>query len=208
MNEEKENYKTTLIVGPMYSGKSTALVQRMEKYLYAKKKVLLIRPKKDDRGYVTHNNLLGIENLEKKFYTLLFRVYMNEVTKDNYDEIKAQNFDAVFIDEYFMIKNSSLFAYSNPGGDVYFAGLLASSEGKLFDETIRILPFCDSIHFLKAVCTKCGKDASMTLYTGNKSKDEDIIVDTNDTLFEPVCKECWKKFSRKGEVVNYGNEVL
>ena len=51
----------------MYSGKSTALFQRLEKLLYAKKRILLIRPKKDDRGYFTHSNGIEIDNLLEKF---------------------------------------------------------------------------------------------------------------------------------------------
>lgn len=50
----------TLIAGPMYGGKSTALLQKMERYIYAKKRVCFIHPIQDNRGYITHNGIKDI----------------------------------------------------------------------------------------------------------------------------------------------------
>lgn len=66
---------TRLITGPMFSFKTSRLVHSMEKYLLAKKRILFFRPKKDDRGYVSHNN--GIENL---FNNLKDQIEVHEVS--------------------------------------------------------------------------------------------------------------------------------
>lgn len=177
----------------MFSGKSTALLQRMEKYLYAKKHILLIRPKKDNRGYFTHSEQ-SLKKLEDKGLVLL---ELSRINAGIVSETEKKDYDAVFIDECFMIPGASQFCYVSKF-DVYFAGLLASSEGIMFEEVVKILPFCDSVKFLQSVCVECGNDASMTLYVGRRKKTSDVVVDTHDTLYKPVCRACWLKLN--GEV--------
>ena len=83
----------------MYSGKSTALFQRLEKLLYAKKKVLLIRPKKDDRGYFTHSNGIEIDNLLEKFSETFKIVYWKKCPQSEKIYFNLEECDAVFVDE-------------------------------------------------------------------------------------------------------------
>jgi len=180
----------TLLTGPMFSGKSTALVQRMEKYLYANKKIILVRPHKDDRGYLTHSGF-GLKN---KFEQLIAIEYMSEITEEDCRRWDSSDASALFIDEYFMIKNCKNLVHMK-NIDIYLAGLLATSEGTLFDEARDILPFCTSIKLLKAVCSKCGKEANMSGYIGQTKKTEDVVVDTNDDLYKPLCITCWQELN-------------
>ena len=126
----------TLICGPMYSGKSTALFQRLERCLYAKKKVLLIRPRKDDRGYFTHSGGIDLKALEEKFDKFVI-LTVKELELSDCESIKKDGFDDVFVDEYFMIPGASSLCHQNYF-NVYYGGLLASSECELFEETKKI----------------------------------------------------------------------
>lgn len=170
------------IFGPMYSGKSSLLKQKMERYLYAHKKVVLIRPKIDNRGYFCHNN--EQDKIFEKFSISV--LYENEITDTLIEELKS--FDLVCVDEFFMIKNNVKLIYLN--SDIVFSGLLASSECKLFDECISILPYCDEIVKINAVCEKCGADANYSYYKG-KNKTTDILI--GDTEYIPLCKSCYLK---------------
>lgn len=186
----------TLICGPMYSGKSTMLIQKMERYIYANKRICLIRPVRDDRGYFTHG---GIDNVKKILKNNDGYVETNLFEESQVTEI-IKNYDAVFIDEYFMIENCSLFCKlftDNKKCDVYFAGLLASSENKLFSETVQILPYCDDIIKLNGVCVGidnrgCGSQyGNYSGYFGKNEKNLDILV--GDTDYKCLCRRCYKK---------------
>ena len=173
----------TLICGPMYSGKSTALLQRVERSLYANRSVIVIRPLRDDRGYLTHNDEDNpLISLSKKF-DKLSSMSCAEITDEVLVGLKS--YDDVFVDEYFMIKNNKKL-FEIYGGktlvkNIYFAGLLASSENKLFEETIEILPYCDKIRKLNGVCTKCGsEEGNFTTYQGATEKTGDILVGDNE----------------------------
>ena len=189
----------TLITGPMFSGKSTFLLQKIERAVYGKKSVLLIRPKNDDRGYFTHSD----GRMNKLLSTLIDtkKIDFKEVTEFKEDDLEfIKDYDSIFVDEYFMIKNNALVAkeMQNYKGkqEIYFAGLLSTSENQLFDEAITLLPYCENIIKLNGVCMECGDDnANYSMYKGD-SKTQKIIVGDEDK-YECVCKACYERIKGK-----------
>lgn len=192
----------SLIVGPMFSGKSTFLLQKIERAVYGKKRVLLIRPKKDDRGYFTHSGG-GMNSLLKKLIDDK-KIDFKEMTEFSEENISfTSNYDCIFVDEYFMIKNNDILAKSMQdfriNQDIYFAGLLSTSENTLFDEAIKVLPYCENIIKLNGVCMRCGNDnANYSMFKGT-NKTESIIVGDNDK-YECVCKSCFEKIKGKSSL--------
>ncbi len=187
----------TLICGPMYSGKSTALFQRLERCLFARKKVLLIRPKKDDRGYFTHSGGVDLKKLEENFRECFYIEEVESIGTSFLNWILYEKFEAVFVDEYFMIPGAHQLCYQN-NYDVYFGGLLADSDCKLFEETIKILPFCEKIKKLNSVCMGfdlkgCDKEANYSVYLGG-AKDQILV---GDRCYACMCAECYDKFMNK-----------
>ena len=183
-----------LITGPMFSGKSTLLFQKMERYVYARKNVLLIRPKRDTRTFFSHSSL--DTSLKKLANSGKIKTHsIHEFTTDmNFDD-----YDAVFVDEYFMIKNCTQLAlHRRTEQDIYFAGLLATSECELFPETISLLPFCDSIIKLNGVCTQCGSQFGNYSYYTMGKKTNAIVVGDNE--YTCLCQNCYIKNQNEKEV--------
>ena len=171
----------------MYSGKSTALFQRLERLLFAKKKVLLIRPKKDDRGYFTHSESVDLDKLSEKYAEQFKITYCKTFSDEDLNKLINDNFNAIFVDEFFMIPGIHKLCYQNTF-DVYFSGLLASSECELFEETIKILPYCDKIKKLNAVCMTCGSEFANYSFA-NFKKTSTIVV--GDTKYKCLCQKCY-----------------
>lgn len=185
-----------LITGPMYSGKSMMLYQKMERYTYAHKKVALVRPYKDSRSYFSHSPVdIG---LKKLCDTGMIEVLSTNKFDEEFVSLLA-SYAAVFVDEYFMIENCAALV-SNIGAfqDVYFAGLLATSECKMFDEAIAILPFCDSIVKLNGVCTQCGSQLGNYSYYKLGNKTQAVVV--GDTDYTCLCRSCYKKSIEKSGI--------
>ena len=180
-----------LFCGAMYSGKSKSLVREMIKFTYAKKKILFIRPSTDDRGYITHSsNESEINKLidEGKIKSM----FLDDFTNTTVSNILSEDYNAIFIDEFFMIKNNrnllqtSLFYKCNV--DIYLAGLIADSDGHTFDETVRILPLCDEIEKLNGVCTRCGSMLGNYSYHIGAKKSQ---IEVGDVKYECVCGKCY-----------------
>lgn len=84
--------------------------------------------------------------------------------------------------------------------DIYFAGLLASSENELFPEAIKILPYCDDIIKLNGVCmgvdnNTCG--SQLGNYSGYFGKNKKGLIEVGDNLYKCLCRNCYKKAFKK-----------
>lgn len=177
----------TLICGPMYGGKSTALFQRLERFLFAKKKVLLIRPKKDNRGYFTHSGGVNLEELQSRNKDYLFIWQVEFLDEETSNKIASEGFEAVFVDEYFMIPGSHVLC-RQCSYDVYYGGLLSDSDCELFEEAIKILPYCDKIKKLNGVCMDCGSELGNYSFADFDKKDKVVV---GDSKYKCLCYKCY-----------------
>ena len=60
--------------------------------------------------------------------------------------------------------------------DVYFAGLLSTSENTLFPEAISLLPYCDDIIKLLGICMRCGSDlGNYSMFKGGEKKETIVL---------------------------------
>lgn len=175
------------IVGPMFSSKSTQLFYHIEKYVIAGRKVVLVRPDKDTRNYFSHSIVdekLKLLIEQNKVQTL----YTNDLSDKDFSF-----FDAVFIDEFFMIKNCiDVFKkHYNMNIHFYCAGLIADSDAEMWPEVVKVLPYVDEITKLQGVCTQCGSMYGNHSYFKNGEKTKLHIGDEGE--YECLCSECFLK---------------
>ena len=185
----------TFITGPMFASKSSELLNRMERYYYAKKKILLVRPKKDTRDYFSHEKANDERLIKMKPDEIVINDFQEIFDKDLFEEMLRADYKAIFIDEAFMIKDVwkfckfEGFAKSNP--DIFFVGLLASSECEVFPEVVKFLPRCDEIIKLNAVCMDCGSYPANYSYFCGGEKKSDILI--GDNKYQCLCSSCYFK---------------
>lgn len=74
--------------------------------------------------------------------------------------------------------------------DVYIASLLCSSENKMFEEIIKLLPYCEKIEKLNGVCMKCGSKLGSYSFYIKGNKDHEIEIGGEDN-YQIRCKECY-----------------
>ncbi|MGC9771590.1 thymidine kinase [Fervidobacterium islandicum] len=186
--------KLTVITGPMYSGKTTELLNFAEIYEIGRKKTLIFKPAIDTRysadDVVTH-----------KFHKMPARVVKDTKQLFEYYQTLKEKPDAVFIDEvhFFdaelavIVKKIAL-----DGVDVYCAGLDMSYLWEPFETTAKLMALADEVIKKKAVCEVCGEYKATLSY---KLKSNGGVFDVGGKdKYIAVCKECYERYEKNGEI--------
>ncbi len=181
--------KIEVIFGPMFSGKTTYLINRVKQLESEGKKVKVFKPVVDDRYgetiICTHD-----------------KVSFTAYNIKDMEEAKAGDCDVVVVDEYFFFKDALLNyckKWKEEGRHVIIAGLdlnylgnpIRFVDSRKNSEDLKMI--ADEIHFLKSKCAVCGGDASMTERFA-KSDEEKLVGGAE--AYRPVCKKHhpkWKK---------------
>lgn len=182
---------TRIILGPMFSSKSSELLRYLERGIRGQKRVCLIRPNNDNRDYFSHS--IGSQAV---FENLKFDIYnfpIDEAPLD-YDFCLSdlKEYDIIGIDECQFISylDELVIDLIKIKKDVYIAGLLATSEAIMFEPIKKVLPYCDYIEKLNAVCSKCGSDLGNYTKYKDGIKTESVVVGGADK-YTAYCSECY-----------------
>lgn len=173
-----------IYTGPMFSGKSTRLIQEYNKF-YNKENILVLKPVKDTRtkskirarGLDIDITALSIKDLSE---------ILDIIKLDKY-----KNNRVIFIDEaQFLTGDVSIISkLSLNGYDFHIAGLNQTSEQTPFGIMPNLMAIADNIELIKAKCKICNKDAQYTYCLVHK--DNEILVGSNEYI--PICTECLRK---------------
>ena len=178
--------KLKMFVGPMFSGKSTKLLQQIDRYKLANKNIICFKPQMDTRytkdGYiVTHNDIHAPCHLIENGHEML-------TIFDRLNE--EEHIDAVAVDEAFMIEgiaDACVSIFYSRKIDMLISTIDISASLIPFDEVSALLSHATHIKKCKAVCTVCGEDATYTLRKFTIDSTEEQIRVGGTDLYEPRC---------------------
>ena len=181
----------TVITGPMFAGKSSALISKGISHIIAGDCVVAFKPSIDDR-YDTENITTHYGD---KFsaYVVNSDSFFNEAYEcfKKYD----RDMDVILIDEAQFFNRVQILRCINEWiewSHVIVAGLAQDSSGRPFGAMPDILALADNIICLKAVCSRCKKVNSATR-TFSKIKLKSKIVVGGSDIYEPRCFGCWNE---------------
>jgi thymidine kinase len=174
--------KLELIIGNMFSGKSSELIRRINREKSINKKILVVNFISDNRygnnSVATHDNLrVNCLKLAK----------LNDITEN-----MIQQYDSFFIDEGQFF--SDLFDIVLKLVDIHHkhvvvSGLDGDYQRNTFGDIVRLIPVCDTLDKLKAYCCKCnnGVSAHFTKRIA-KNKSTSVIDIGGNEKYIPVCR--------------------
>ena len=188
MNAESGEGKIELIIGPMFSGKSTRLIEQMRKYVYKAKKTIMVKYYADQRyseksEVVTHD-LIKYDSINCK------------LLHNSFETLKQ--YDVIGIDEgqFFADLVEVCEELALMGKIILIAALNGDFRMEPFPVIQRIISKADKIKLLKAYCFNCHKDAKFSLRIVQSN--ETVLIGAGEA-YKPACRECHVFFSKQRE---------
>lgn len=184
-NQYREGW-IEVICGCMFAGKTEELIRRINVLSYARKNILVFKPKIDDR-YSTTEIASHAGSKVSCIVISEAKEILNHVNYDTdvvaIDEVQFFDEDVVDICEYL----------ADSGLRVMVAGLDKDFRGEPFGVLPDLLTRAEFVTKLTAVCAKCGAPATRTqrIINGKPASFNDPIVLVGaKEAYEPRCRHC------------------
>lgn len=176
----------SVIVGPMFSGKTLTLIRYVERLERAGTRFQAFYPAHGERGEPGKIMSQGVAGQ---------KLTVEATPVDAPEEIEAAVADDsphyVLIDEAHLIEHSTLIAVVDrclkKGINVLAAGLDLDHSGEPFNWMPDILALADNVEKLTAVCEHENCDSEATR-TGRKEERPERIIIGDDTLYKALCR--------------------
>ena len=174
-----------IIMGCMFSGKSTELIRLANRYKVLDMKVLIVNHTLDNRysesAVATHS-----------------QIKMDCLSIDSLDKIKSKYIDLYNDSQVVIIEEAQFFeglyefvlnACEQDGKNMIVVGLDGDSNRNMFGDIIKLIPVCDSVKKLYGLCVRC-KDGTKACFTKRLvENDQQVFIGTSE--FQAVCRKCY-----------------
>lgn len=190
----------TVIFGPMFSGKTTRLIQELTRFVDVtleshNTKCLLINHIFDDR-----NSEVGVSSHSSSFKGVSLNI--DVVQSLNLSKVDVENYDVIGIDEgQFFEDLHTVRQWVRKNKNVIISGLISDSFMKPFGQIYTLIPESDNVIQCHSICSECIKKcgrivtpdllssmkAPFTFRIDSANKDSQVLVGASDKYI-PVCR--------------------
>jgi thymidine kinase len=182
-----------IIKGPMFSGKTTRLLDIYKKYSFCEIKAMVINYEKDnrysDRLLSSHDKVM-IPCIKALKLSDIIQFDDNSVTNNKYyDDFMSAK--AILINEgqfFDDIVEWVTIAVEKYHKNVYICGLNSDFKRKKFGNWLELETISDNVVMLQSFCSNCKKKPA--IFSHRLSKETEIELIGAD-CYIPVCRKCY-----------------
>jgi thymidine kinase len=194
-NKDKQNCYNCgyleIFTGPMYSGKTSKILDIYKQCIYCNINVMVINHSLDNRYdnemLSTHDkNMIPCYKLDK--LSILF-----DKSNDNQKLLTInayKNARVILINEsqFFSDLEENIKNMLKDKKQVYIAGLDGDFEQKKFGQILDLIPLCDKFTKFTSLCAMC-KDGTQAIFSKRLTNEKEQTIIGSDNYI-PVCRSC------------------
>jgi len=175
-----------VILGPMFSGKTSHIIKTYRQYLFCNAEILVINHK-DDTRYDEYK----LSNHDNTKIDCIQCSNLGDIMT-SHDHILRSKFHVVLINEgqFFPdLYNTVYTLVNNMHHHVYVCGLDGDYLLNKFGQMLDLIPLCDKVIKLNSLCVRC-RNGTKAIFTHRITDDtEQMVIGTDN--YEPLCRKCY-----------------
>ena len=196
INNQSASY-LELFIGPMFSGKTSKLVEIYKQCIFCNIPVAVINhsidQRYDDTLLSTHDKVMipciQTNKLKDVWYygSLETEIVLNRLD----DSVKLVAADVIIINEgqFFEDLLPAINHMLQHNKKIYVGGLDGDFERKKFGQILDLIPLCDKITKMTSLCGLC-KNGTAGIFSKRITKEKEQTVVGSDNYI-PVCRSCY-----------------
>lgn len=170
-----------LVIGPMFSGKSTSLMNKIRQHQILQRNVLVLKHSSDQR--------YSAECIASHDFVVTNATSTTHL-KDVYDTSSYKNASSIFIEEAQFFDDLHEFvqrAVEDHGKHVVVVGLDGDYERVPYMQVLSLIPLADSVERRNSLCVKC-MDGTLASFSQRivPSNERHVVGGTDKYI--PVCR--------------------
>lgn len=172
--------KLEMIIGPMFSGKSTELIREIRLAKVIEKKVLVIKPLLDDRYENTKIVSHSFESEECNTIDFLYKL----------DE-QVLKYDLIVIDEgqFFPdLKETVLKWVEQYNKEILIGGLDGDFKRKPIGQILELIPYADKCKKISSMCKLCN-DGTKAIFSHRITNNSEQVQIGGSESYSPLCRK-------------------
>lgn len=176
-----------IIIGPMFSGKTSSLIPLFRRFTKAKKNVLVVNYAGDTRYSTSH---LSTHDGQMIPCTMTYKLENVHTT--------AMESDVILVNEcqFFADLKEYIPKWVDDGHKrVYICGLDGDYKRQMFGDTLSLVPLADKVIKLTSICEDCGDDAPFTFRYPSDSNGDQIQIGVKE--YKACCRRCYQEETKK-----------
>jgi thymidine kinase len=196
-HSKKDTGYLEVIIGPMFSGKTSKLIEIYKQCIFCNIPVCIINHSIDTRYHdtmiSTHDRIMvpciQANNLND--------VWINNNVNDNNNNNNNNN-NIIRNNDVFLINEGQFFPdlygvvldMVNNNKTVYICGLDGDFERNKFGQILDLIPYCDAVTKLTSLCSLC-KNGSRGIFSMRTTGEKQQTLIGSDNYI-PVCRKCYE----------------
>lgn len=173
-----------IIIGPMFSGKTSKLLDLYKQYTFCDVKVAVINHSEDTRYDA---NMLSSH--DKVMIHCIQTTSLSHLT--NEDEIYDAGVILINEGQFFADLYGFVFDMLKFNKKIYVSGLDGDFERKKFGQILDLIPLCDKVTKMTSLCSLC-KNGTPGLFSMRLTKEKKQMV-IGSSNYIPVCRVCYEE---------------
>jgi len=184
-----------LIIGPMFSGKTSELLQIYKQCKFCSIPVSIINHTIDKRYHDTmissHDKIMA-PCLQANKLTDIWTRLQSGNESDIYSNKLLRSAEVILINEgqFFSDLYEVVVDMLNHNKKVYICGLDGDFERKKFGSILDLIPLCDKVRKLTSLCSNC-RDGTQAIFSMRLTSEKEQTIVGSDNYI-PVCRKCYK----------------
>ncbi len=173
-----------LILGPMFSGKTTELIRIYNKYTACGIECLMINHWTDIR-YNNEGHVISHD--QRKIHSLNLNTLYHTSVVSGPEDVILINEGQFFPDLYDTVK----ILVDTCKKQVFVCGLDGDFKREKFGQILDLIPLCDNVIKLKAVCQHCKKCDAIYTYRKSNEEEQTIVAQKPTDMYSALCRSCY-----------------
>jgi len=184
MTTQNNSAYLELIIGPMFSGKTSRLIEVYKQCIFCNIQTVVINhsidTRYDDHLLSSHDKVM-IPCIQT---TNLSHILQNE---------QVQSAQVILINEgqFFQDLYECIEIWLKENKKIYVGGLDGDFERKKFGQILDLIPLCDKVTKMTSLCSQC-KNGTPGIFSMRLTEEKEQTV-VGSTNYIPVCRGCYEK---------------